>query len=107
MICVPWHTSICGTLSLTETTVSTNSSSGGELTGAGSRVHGDWLADDEAIGNKFANGLAGVGIGDLADLVRIKPDLALSTADDGSRQALLGGEIDPIVTMQMLAFLSH
>jgi len=94
---VPWHTGISRTLPLTETTVSTQSSSGGEFAGAGSGVHGDGLADDEAICNELADGLARVGIGDLAGLVGIKPDLALSTAYDGCRKALLGGEVDPIV----------
>lgn len=60
-------------------------------------MHGDGLADDEAICDELSDGLAGVGVGDLADLVGIKPNLALSTADDGGRQALLGGKIDPIV----------
>jgi hypothetical protein len=42
--------------------MSTNSSRSSELTGAGSRVHGDWLANDEAIGNELADGLTGVGV---------------------------------------------
>jgi hypothetical protein len=45
-------------------------------------VHGDRLLDDEAIGNELSDGLAGVGIGNLAGLIGIKPDLALSAADD-------------------------
>jgi len=53
-----WHTSICGTLPLTETTMSTDTSSSLEFAGAGSRVHGYWLSDDKAISNEFANGLA-------------------------------------------------
>jgi hypothetical protein len=60
-------------------------------------VHGHRLADDEAICNELADGLAGVGVGDFAGLIGIEPDLALSATDDGGRQALLGGEIDPIV----------
>jgi hypothetical protein len=63
-------------------------------------VHGDGLADDEAIGHELSDGLAGVGVGDFAGLVGIKPDLALSAADDGGRQALLGGEIDPIARIK-------
>lgn len=94
---VPWHTGICGTLSLTETTVSTDSSCSSEFTSACAGVHGDWLADDEAIGNELADGLTGVGVGDFAGLVGVEPNLALSAADDGSRQTLLGCEIDPIV----------
>jgi hypothetical protein len=60
-------------------------------------VHGDGLSDDEAICNELSDGLAGVGVGDLAGLIRIEPDLALSAADDRRREALLGGEVDPIV----------
>jgi hypothetical protein len=106
---LPWHTSISGTLPLTETTVSTNSSGGCELAGAKSRVHSDGLADDEAICNELSDGLAGVGIGDFADLIGIEPDLALSATDDGGRQALLGGEVDPIVRRrsQLLLIMSR
>jgi len=93
---IPRHTSIRSTLPLTETTVSTNSSCGCEFASAGSRVHGDGLADDKAISNELADGLAGVGIRNLAGFIGIKPDLALSATDDGCRQALLSGEVDPI-----------
>jgi hypothetical protein len=99
---IPWHTSIGRTLSLTETTVSANSSSGCEFAGARSRVHCHRLADDEAICNELSDGLAGVGVGDLADLIGIEPDFALSAADDGGRQALLGGEVDPVVRRSQL-----
>lgn len=60
-------------------------------------MHGDWLADDEAIGNEFADGLTGVGVGDFAGLVGVEPNLALSAADDGSRQTFLSCKVDPIV----------
>lgn len=63
-------------------------------------MHGDGLSDDEAICNELSDGLAGVGIGDLAGLIGIEPDLALSAADDGRREALLGGEVDPIVIIE-------
>jgi hypothetical protein len=63
-------------------------------------VHGNWLADDEAICDELSDGLAGVGVRDFAGLVGIEPDLALSTANDGGRQALLGCEVDPIVKIQ-------
>jgi hypothetical protein len=103
---VPWHTGISGTLSLTETTVSTDSSCSGEFTSACAGVHGNGLADDEAICNELADGLAGVGVRDFAGLIGIEPDLALSTADDGGRQTLLGCEIDPIMIKfrQLLMF---
>ena len=63
-------------------------------------MHGDWLSDDEAISNELSDGLAGVGVGNFAGLIGIKPDLTLSAADDGGRQALLSREIDPIVRIK-------
>jgi hypothetical protein len=93
---IPGHTGVLGTLSLTETTVATEAASGVQLTGAGARVHGDGLADDEAIGDELADGLAGVGVGDLADLVGVEPDLALTAANNGGGQALLGAKVDPV-----------
>ena len=60
-----------------------------------SRMHRHWLADDEAIGNELADGLAGVGVGDLVYFVRVEPDFALAAADDGGGETLLGAEIDP------------
>jgi len=59
-------------------------------------VHCDGLADDEAIGDELADGLAGVCVRDFADFVGVEPDLALSTSNDGCREALLSTEIDPI-----------
>ena len=76
--------------------MSTNSASGVEFTGTGARVHGDGLADDQAIADQLADSLAGVGVGDFAHLIGIEPDLALTAADHGRRKALLGGEVDPI-----------
>ena len=58
-------------------------------------MHGDGLADDEAIADELADGLAGVGVGDLANLVGIEPDLVLAAADDRRGQALLSAEVDP------------
>ena len=63
-------------------------------------MHGDRLSDDEAICNELSDSLAGVGVGDLAGLIGIEPDLALSAADDRGRKALLGGEVDPIVRIE-------
>jgi hypothetical protein len=59
------------------------------------RVHGDWLADDEAISDELADGLTGVGVGDLGDLIRVEPDLALSASHNGRREALLGTKVNP------------
>jgi hypothetical protein len=92
---IPGHTGVLGTLPLTETSVSADPSGSGQLSGAGTRVHGDGLADNEAILDELADGLAGVGVGDFADLVGVEPDLALSAADNGRREALLRAEVDP------------
>jgi hypothetical protein len=59
-------------------------------------VHRDGFADDEAIADEFSDCLARVCVGDLAHLVRIEPDLALATANDGSREALLCAKVDPV-----------
>lgn len=90
------HTGIGGTLSLTVSTVSALSSSEVQLTSARSRVLGDGLSDDEAIGDELSDGLARVGVGDLSLLVGVEPDLALAAADDRGGQALLSSQIDPV-----------
>ena len=59
-------------------------------------MHGDLLADDEAIGDELADGLAGVGIGDFRGLVRIEPDFALPAPNDGGCEALLRTQINPM-----------
>lgn len=89
------HSGVGRTLSLTETPVSADTTSGSKLPGASTRVHGDGLADDEAICDELADGLAGVGVGDLVHFVRVEPDLALAAVGDGRRQALLSTEVDP------------
>lgn len=94
--CIPGHTGVLGTLPLTETTVTTDAAGGVQLTGTGARVHGDGLADDEAILDELADGLARVGVGNLAGLVGVEPDLALAAADNGGRKALLRAEVDPV-----------
>lgn len=88
------HTGIGSTLALTEASVTTNPAGGGQLTGAGPRVHGDGLADDEAIADELADGLARVGVADLADLVGVEPDFVLAAANDRRGQALLGSQVD-------------
>ncbi len=59
-------------------------------------MHGNGLLDDEAICDKLSDSLTGVGVGDLAGLIGIEPDLAFSAAYDRGGQAFLGGEVDPI-----------
>ena len=58
-------------------------------------VHGDGFTDNKAIGDHFSDCLAGVGIGDLVDLVGIEPDFAFAAPDHGGREALLRAEVDP------------
>jgi hypothetical protein len=104
------HTGIGGTLALTEATVAAVTAGQVELTSTGSRVHGNGLADDQAILDQLADGLAGVGVGDLADLVGVEPDLVLAAADDRGGQALLGTQVDPVeerIKGQQPCFLSH
>ena len=66
-----------------------------QLTSTSTRVHGNGLLDDKAIGNEFADGLARVGIGNLRLLVRVQPDLALAAVGNRGREALLRAEIGP------------
>lgn len=66
-----------------------------QLSSSGARVHSDGLSDDEAIGYELADCLTGVGVGDFVHFVRIEPNLALATAYNGGRKALLGTEVDP------------
>lgn len=91
-----WHTGISRTLALTESLVSAESLCVGMSASAGAGVHGDWLADDESVSNQLADGLAGVGVGDLGDLIWVEPNLALTASDDGSREALLGAKVNPV-----------
>jgi len=45
-------------------------------------MHGDRLANNEAISNKLSDRLAGVGIGDFVLLIGVEPDLAFSATYD-------------------------
>ena len=73
----------------------TNPSRRCQLSGTRAGVHSDWLANDEAIGDEFADGLAGIGVGDFVDFVRVEPDFALAAVGYGRRQALLRAEVHP------------
>lgn len=59
-------------------------------------MHGHGLADDEAIADELADGLAGVGVGDLVHLIGVEPNLALAAAHHGGGEALLGAKVDPV-----------
>lgn len=75
--------------------MATDTAGSGQLAGARARVGRDGLADDEAIGNELANGLARVGVRDFVDFVGIEPDLALATANNRGSETLLSAEVDP------------
>ena len=53
-------------------------------------MHRHRFADDEAIGDKLADCLTRVGIADLADFVRVKPDLTLAAAGNRRGESFLG-----------------
>ena len=89
------HPSIRRTLPLTHTPVPPKPPRRVQLPRSAARVHGDGLADDEAIGDELADSLAGVRVADLVGFVRVQPDLALAAAGDRSRQALLRAEVHP------------
>lgn len=75
--------------------MSPNSPRSRQLSGSRTRVHRNLFADDQAIGHKFADCLARVGIGDFVDFIGIKPDLAFPAAHHRGSEPLLGAEIDP------------
>jgi len=97
------HSRVLCTLSLTEASVSADSSSRIQLSGSGSGVHSDRLADDESIADQLADGLPAVCIGNLVDLARIQPDLALATSYNGRRQSLLGTQVRHLAAMNCRA----
>ena len=92
---IPRHTSILGTLTLSQTPMSANATGFGEFTGTGARVYDDRLTDDQTIPDEFADRLPGVGVGDFADLVRVEPDFALPASDHGGCKTFLSAKIDP------------
>lgn len=75
--------------------MSANPSRSSQLSRPRTAVHGDGLADDEAIGDEFADGLTRVGVGDFVDFVGVKPNLAFAAAGDGSGETLLCAKVDP------------
>jgi hypothetical protein len=96
------HASISGTLPLTIATMTALPPGQVELASSGSRVLGNGLANDQAIGDELSDRLAGVGVRDFALLVGVEPDLALAAANDRRGQALLSSEVDPVKTCQSL-----
>lgn len=60
-------------------------------------MHGDGFADDEAIADELADGLARIGVRDFVNFIRVEPDLAFATANYGGSKALLCREVHPMV----------
>jgi hypothetical protein len=83
------HTGVGATFALTMTAVSTLSTLFLVLQGTSTGVDNLWLLDDETILNESLNLTAAVGVGDLADLVGVKPDFALTNLEHTSGKALL------------------
>eukprot|EP00960_Hanusia_phi_P069111 767004-Hanusia_phi.AAC.9 len=86
------ETSLGGTLALTETHVSSLPLRLVLSVHARARVDGDRLADDVTVLHQLADVLARVGHGDLVDLIRVEPDLALAALEHGGSKALLQPE---------------
>merc|ERR1719402_1412187 len=80
---------ILGTLPLTKATVTTLAT--GFIISANSRsgVDSNRLFDDKTILDQFSNILPGVGISNLIDFIRVKPNLIFATFHDICRKALL------------------
>ena len=58
----PWHSRILRTLPLAKSAMSTNPPRSCQSPSSSTRVHCDGFANDEAILNKLANGLARIGV---------------------------------------------
>lgn len=83
------HTGVLGTLSLTETGVTTSTLSLKMGTGARARVDGDGLLDDQTIGDELADSLAAVGVGNGSGLAGVKPNFSLADVENARGETLL------------------
>lgn len=92
------HSSVGGTLSLTETGVSAGSLGLSQSSGSGSRVHGVGLSDNETVGNELSDLLSGVSVSNVGQLLGVEPDLSLSNAEDAGGESLSGLEVGPGVS---------
>lgn len=89
-----WHSCFVATLSLTGTSVSSQSLGGEQVARAGSRVAHNWLSDDLAVLDELADVGSRVGVADIVLFSGVEPDLSLADAHDRSGQSLLCAEID-------------
>ena len=84
-----WHTSLCSTLPLPNTGVTTLALSSKEIERASTRVDCCGLDDDATILDKFLHVCPRVGIANLRLLIGIEPDFTLAHTSDGCGKPLL------------------
>merc|ERR1719427_682684 len=70
---------VLGTLPLTKATVTTLATGFIISTDTGPGVNSDRLLDDNTILDQLPDILPGVGVGNLVDLIGVKPDLVFAT----------------------------
>lgn len=90
-----WHTGVLGTLSLTETHVSTVSLGLGHDSGRGSGVSSNGLLHDSTVLVELSDGSTRVGRGQFGGLIRVQPNLSLTNTDNAGSKSLLSSEVRP------------
>uniref|UniRef100_A0A2M4C1L6 Uncharacterized protein n=1 Tax=Anopheles marajoara TaxID=58244 RepID=A0A2M4C1L6_9DIPT len=83
------HTGVRRTLPLAISTVTTLAAGDRVLADAIARVHHHRLLDDQTILDQFADVLAGVGVSDLVNFIRIQPHLLFAASHHRGCQPLL------------------
>uniref|UniRef100_A0A1W7R4X6 Secreted protein n=1 Tax=Aedes albopictus TaxID=7160 RepID=A0A1W7R4X6_AEDAL len=83
------HTGIGRTFPLAVAAVTSLTAGQRVLADAETGVHHDGLLDDQTILDQLADALAGVGVSNLVDFVRIQPDLLLATSHNRGCEPLL------------------
>ena len=63
------------------------------FTDAETGMHDGGFFDDEAVGVKFSNVLAGVGVADFGGFIWIEPDFTFAAVEDFGGKGLLGAEV--------------
>lgn len=86
--------SLCGTLPLTGTGVTTLALSGKQITGPCAGVDDIRLDDDRAVLDELLDMGTGVGVADLSLVAGVKPDFAFTDAGDGCGEPLLRAKVD-------------
>eukprot|EP00178_Gracilaria_changii_P001744 TRINITY_DN1244_c0_g1_i1.p1 TRINITY_DN1244_c0_g1~~TRINITY_DN1244_c0_g1_i1.p1 ORF type:complete len:113 (+),score=23.85 TRINITY_DN1244_c0_g1_i1:249-587(+) len=83
------HSSVLGTSSFTESSVSSLALGLEVVSSSGSGVHGDLPLDDEAVVDQLLDRSSGGGEGDLGGLVGVEPNSSLSAFEHGGSESLL------------------